>query len=97
MRHRANRPGWQCRSARAGPFATNGGGERHQSQAEATVSGEGGIGVKLERARAKVGLTEGQTEPVGFNPARLSWPFWAKFPNNSWATCPHQRAKYFFL
>jgi hypothetical protein len=62
-----------------------------------TVSDEGGVRVELERARAEVGLTEGQTEPVGFNPARLSWPFWAKFPNNSWATCPHQRAKYFFL
>jgi hypothetical protein len=34
---------------------------------------------------------------VGFTPARLGWPFWARLPSNSWATGPHQLAKYFFL
>jgi hypothetical protein len=41
----ANQPGWQCRSARSGPFATDGGGKRRRSRAEAAVSGEGGVGV----------------------------------------------------
>jgi hypothetical protein len=71
---RANRPGWWCRSARSGPFATDGDGKRRRSQAEAAVSGEGGVGVEQRNVRgrtlAEVGLALGRTEPVGLTPAR---------------------------
>jgi hypothetical protein len=43
---RAIRPGWQCRSARSDPFATDNGGKHCRSRVEAAVSGEGGVGVE---------------------------------------------------
>jgi hypothetical protein len=49
--NRANRPGWQCRSAKSGAFATDGGGKRRRSRTEAAVSGEGGVGVEQGSAR----------------------------------------------
>jgi hypothetical protein len=49
--NRANRPGWQSRSAESGACATDGGGQRRRSRTEAAVSGEGGVGVEQGSAR----------------------------------------------
>jgi hypothetical protein len=48
---RENRPGWRCRSARSGPFATDSGGKHRRSRAEAAVSSEGGVGIEQGSAR----------------------------------------------
>jgi hypothetical protein len=52
---RANRPGWQCRSARSGPFATDDGGKHRRSRAKAAVSGGGDMGRGRERERENGG------------------------------------------
>jgi hypothetical protein len=49
--NRANRPGWQSRSAKSGAFATDGGGQRRRSRTKAAVSGKGGVGVEQGSAR----------------------------------------------